>query len=274
VTRALRHLLPDLTIGVRAAIATVLPFFLAIELARPELVWVALGGWLGSMADPGGARRARAAAIFAFAILGGVVIAAGMAAAQHPPLGAVVLAIVVFCGALVRVAGGTASTLGTLLAVNAAIGVTAHGVPLRDGALFALGASWAVVLSSVIWPIMTHAPLRTAIARVYVELARYADAIAAGSPTWMEVARTHQRQVRAALGAAHQEAVRHRARRSGETPHGANLRVLLGEAELQFFDLIALAEHVEMEGPPGAAVLGELAHRYRSVSMRVLKEPQ
>ena len=116
MTRALRYLLPDLTIGVRAAIATVLPFFLAIELARPELVWVALGGWLGAMADPGGARRTRASAIFAFAVLGGIVIAAGMAATVHPPLGGIVLAIVAFCGALARTAGGAAATLGTLLA--------------------------------------------------------------------------------------------------------------------------------------------------------------
>jgi hypothetical protein len=48
---------------------------------------------------------------------------------------------------------------------------------------------------------------------------------------------------------------------------------LLGEAELQFFDLIALTEHVEIEGAPGARVLGELAHRYRTVSARVVEEP-
>jgi uncharacterized membrane protein YccC len=273
VTRALRYLLPDLTIGVRAAIATVLPFFLAIELARPELVWVALGGWLGAMADPGGARRTRASAIFAFAVLGGIVIAAGMAATVHPPLGGIVLAIVAFCGALARTAGGAAATLGTLLAVNAAIGVTTHGAPLRDGALFTLGASWAVLLSSLIWPIMTHAPLRLALSRVYLELARYTEAIAARSTTWSEIARTHQRQIRAALAAAHEEAVRHRARRSGETQHGANLRVLLGEAELQFFDLIALAEHVELEGAP-ASGLAELAQRYRTISTRVMEEPR
>jgi uncharacterized membrane protein YccC len=273
VTRALRTLQPDLTLGLRAAIATVLPFFLAIELARPELVWLALGGWLGAMADPGGARRTRASAIFAFAVLGGVVIAAGMAATVHPPLGGIVLAIVAFCGALARTAGGAASTLGTLLAVNAAIAVTTHGEPLRDGALFTLGASWAVLLSSLIWPIMTHAPLRLALSKIYVELASYADALATDPASMSEVARTHQRHVRSALEAAHKEAVRHRARRSGETPHGANLRVLLGEAELQFFDLIALAEYVEMEGAP-AETLRALAQRYRTVSTRVMEEPK
>jgi uncharacterized membrane protein YccC len=271
VTRALRHLLPDLALGVRAAIATVLPFFLSIELGRPELMWVALGGWLGAIADPGGARRTRAQAIFAFAVLGGVIVAVGMAATRHPPLGGIVLATVVFGGALARVAGGAASTLGTLLAVTGAIAVCARGAALEAGALFAVGASWAVVLSSMIWPIRTHGPLRVAIADVYLELSRYVDAIAAGEMPWAEMARTHQREIRAALQAAHHEAVMIRARRSGETSHGANLRVLLGEAELQFFDLIAIAEHVELEGP--ASVLAVVADRYRAIATRVLAEP-
>jgi uncharacterized membrane protein YccC len=273
VTRALRHLLPDLTLGVRAAIATVLPFFLSIELGRPELMWVALGGWLGAMADPGGARRTRAQAIFTFAILGGVIVAVGMAATRYPPLGGFVLATVAFCGAIARTAGGAASTLGTLLAVTAAIAVTARGPALEAGALFGVGASWAVVLSSLIWPIRTHGPLRAALADVYLQLSQYADELAGGTAAtpWSAVARTHQREIRAALQAAHREAVMIRARRSGETSHGANLRVLLGEAELQFFDLIALAEYVEIGGP--SPVLRQLADRYRAIANRVVEEP-
>jgi len=53
---------PDLSRGVRAAIAVVVPFYLAAQLDRPELVWLALGGWLGALADPAGTRRARAPA--------------------------------------------------------------------------------------------------------------------------------------------------------------------------------------------------------------------
>ena len=45
---------PDLAKGVRAAIATLVPFYLAGALHDPALAWVALGGWLLALADPGG----------------------------------------------------------------------------------------------------------------------------------------------------------------------------------------------------------------------------
>ena len=267
----LRLLLPDLATGVRAAIATVVPFYAAIALRRPELMWVALGGWLGAMADPGGARRDRATAIVAFAVLGGAVVAAGLAIDPYPLAAALGLGAIAFAGALARAAGGTASTLGTLLAITAGIAVCARGAPVRDGALFALGASWAMVLSSVLWPIRTHLPLRVAVSRVYRELAGYAAAIAGATETtsWSELARAHQRAIRGALEDAHAEAVAHRARRSGETPNGANLRVLLGEAEAQFFDLIALAFEAEANGPP-RSLAGALAPRYRRIAVAVL----
>jgi uncharacterized membrane protein YccC len=268
----LRLLLPDLATGLRAAIATVGPFYLAIAWQRPELMWVALGGWLGSMADPGGARRDRATAIVTFAVLGGIIVAAALAAAPYLVGAAAVIAVVAFGGAVLRVAGGAAATLGTLFAVTGAIAVCAHGAPLTSGALFTLGASWAVVLSSILWPVRVHLPLRRAVSRVYGELARYADEIAAaGAATaWAELARSHQRAIRAALEQAQAAAIAIRARRRGETVAGANLRVLLGEAEAQFFDLIALAEEIELAGKAESPVLGELAPRYREIAQAVL----
>jgi uncharacterized membrane protein YccC len=276
VNRKLRLLLPDIATGLRAAIATVVPFYAAIAWRRPELMWIALGGWLGAMADPGGARRDRAIALFTFAVLGGAIVAAGLAISPYPVAAPIYLGAIAFTGALARAAGGTASSLGTLLAVTAGIGVCAHGVPLRDGPLFTLGASWAMLLSSVLWPIRTHLPLRLSVSRVYGELASYAEAIAvAGTSTsWNDLARGHQRKIRAAIEDAHAEAVAHRARRSGETPAGANLRVLLGEAEAQFFDLIALAEQTETSGPP-KPLIDVLGPRYRQIEIAVLTpEPQ
>ncbi|HET9992240.1 MAG TPA: hypothetical protein VFQ65_27100, partial [Kofleriaceae bacterium] len=59
---------PDLSRGVRAAIAVVVPFYLAAQLDHPELAWLALGGWLGALADPTGTRRARATAMAVFIV--------------------------------------------------------------------------------------------------------------------------------------------------------------------------------------------------------------
>jgi hypothetical protein len=106
---------------------------------------------------------------------------------------------------------------------------------------------------------------------VYRELASYAEAVAmAGTTTsWSDLARGHQRAVRGAIEDAHAEAVAHRARRSGETPAGANLRVLLGEAEAQFFDLIAIAEQAET-GAPSRPLIDALGPRYRQIEIAVL----
>lgn len=66
---------PDVARGVRAALVTLVPFYLAAVLRRPELTWTALGGWLGTLADPGGSRVTRARALVVFAIGGAVLVA-------------------------------------------------------------------------------------------------------------------------------------------------------------------------------------------------------
>ena len=51
---------PDLVKGLRGGVATLVPFYLAIWLGRQEFAWMALGGWLGTLVDPGGLRSTRA----------------------------------------------------------------------------------------------------------------------------------------------------------------------------------------------------------------------
>jgi len=112
---------PDLAKGVRAAIATLVPFYLAGAWGRPELAWVALGGWLGALADPGGARKTRALASLSFGVLGGVAVAVSALAAATPATGALVTFAIVFAASLARALGATAGSLGTSIAIAAAI---------------------------------------------------------------------------------------------------------------------------------------------------------
>ncbi|MBX3224056.1 MAG: hypothetical protein KF795_26310, partial [Labilithrix sp.] len=63
---ALGVFVPDVARGVRAACATLVPFYFARTLGRHTLVWIALGGWLGTLADPGGARGSRAKTLASF----------------------------------------------------------------------------------------------------------------------------------------------------------------------------------------------------------------
>ncbi|HEY3801650.1 MAG TPA: FUSC family protein [Kofleriaceae bacterium] len=276
----LAALLPDLVKGVRAAIATVVPFFLARALDRPELAWVALGGWLASLADPGGAGRTRAIALVAFLLSGTSAVLLGTLAAPSPIASVIVVAAIVFGASLARVLGGAAAAMGTMISIAAAIAAEAtRSPPLVAAGWFALGAVWAIALASIVWPVWPHMPLRGPTARVYDELAQYVDAIAElarrgerDPAAWSAVARERQRPVRAALETASTAMVELRARRFGVSAVGANTRTLLGEAEAEFFKLIGYAD--ELEGRPATdgdlAALTELAASYRETRDQLL----
>lgn len=254
---------PDLAKGVRAAIATLVPFYLAGALGRPALAWVALGGWLGALADPGGARKTRALAVLAFAGIGGAAVAIATVCAPNLVTAASIVAVIVFAASFARALGATPASLGTSIAIAAAIAASRRGPALEEGALFAAGVAWAALSSTITWPAWPHLPVRLAVGRVFDRLAEYVDAIAAGEAgQWAEVARVHQRAVRAALEEARTTALALRARRSGESAAGANLRVLVGAAEGLFFQVIALAEQVERgDAPPE-----RLAESFRAIA--------
>lgn len=236
-----------------------MPFYLAIWLGRHEFAWMALGGWLGTLVDPGGLRSTRAKTTSAFAIFGGAALGFSESLAQSAWLATLGLTLVAFPASLLRSLGAVWASAGTMVTIVVAIGSAQGGsAPLLDGACFALGAGFATLLSSVIWPIWTHLPLRRAEANVFEALSRYAAEIEAcleagvpdGDPRWIELARVHHRRIRGAIEEARRLALGGRARRAGETRIGSNLRILLGLAEAQFPLLVTLKEASELEGAP------------------------
>ncbi|MDF2696590.1 MAG: putative rane protein [Labilithrix sp.] len=273
-------LVPDIARGIRAAIATLLPFYFARELGHQELVWMALGGWLGTLADPGGRRSSRAKTLTAFALSGAVVVA--LTAFVRPVAGAVAvaLALVAFAGSLLRATGAATASIGSLLVVVAAIasGGTA-AEPGKSALAFAAGGAWAMVLSSIVWPVWTHLPARIAIAGAFRALADYAqalsEAVADGvpeqDPRWGELARNRQRAVRTAIEDARAMALASRARRSGESILGSNLRTLLGSIETQLPMFVALADELESipvasRAPAASTALAAIEAAYREAA--------
>ena len=249
---------PDVAKGMRAAVATLLPFYFATKLGRTELAWMALGGWLGTLVDPGGARATRAKALIAFALLGASALAVSETCASPPWLATVLLAVTAFGATLFRALGAASATVGTMVAVIVAIGVAKEGGhPVQDSIFFAAGAGWAVILSSIVWPVWTHLPVRRAVAAVFSELAVYAAALDAcveegtprGDARWGSLARQHHRTIRAAIEEALAMSLAIRARRPGESRLGSNLRVLLGMAETQFLLVVTLAVEIEALPP-------------------------
>ena len=248
---AIAALLPDVARGFRAAIVTLPPFYLARQLGFRELVWVALGGWLGTLVDPGGTPRSRGKTLATFTVLGAFFLAVGEMIGAHAWLGLAFLAVSAFVTSFFRVLGAAANATGVILAVVVAIAVGGtRGHPLTDALGFAAGSFAATLLSSIVWPVWTHFPVRLASAPVWRALARYAEAMesylrAGGSADdegWNEILRKHQPALRAALESAREAALASRARHSGESVLGSNLRTLISSAETQMGLLIALGE--------------------------------
>jgi uncharacterized membrane protein YccC len=283
----LQALGPDLATGLRAALATVIPLILSVQLRRPELAWMAFGGWLGTLADPGGSRGRRARVLVAFVPLGPLLVWGGQQIASMPAVAIVVFAAIAGTASLLRAFGPAAGGLGTILAIVAAIATSIPSPDSRQHAVwFGAGGVIALLLSSILWPVWTHLPVRRALARVHEELAAYADAladaVAAGHTTaeqWTALARNHPRKIRDAIEQARAMSLAVHARRFGESVMGSNLRVLLGLAEAQFLLLVTLATELEHAPTVGAAeALRHLSRRYgevRSVLIaRAWRSPQ
>ena len=275
---AFAALLPDIARGFRAAVVTLPPFFLARQLGLRELVWVALGGWLGTLVDPGGTPRTRGKTLATFTGLGALLLALGEMVGPHPWLGLAFLAVSAFVTSFFRVLGAAANATGVILAIVVAIAVGGSlGHPLNDALAFAAGSCAAMLLSTIVWPVWTHFPVRLASAPVWRALARYAEAMesylrAGGSADdegWNEILRKHQPALRAALETAREAALASRARHSGESVLGSNLRTLISSAETQMGLLIALGE--VRASSPGMDLRKEnvfavLAQRYQRIA--------
>jgi uncharacterized membrane protein YccC len=264
------RLTPAIANGVRAAVATLIPFFLAAALGRAELAWMALGGWLGTLADPGGLRSTRVKALATFAFVGALMVPLSERCGSSVWLAAGLLALVAFAGTLARALGPAAATVGTMTVIIAAVGTSKTGSASYgiDALAFAAGALWATLLSSLVWPVSSHRPVRKAIAIVFEAMAEYARALAEHAATedagaaWSQLALTHHRRIRAAIEDALAIALAVRATRPGESALGGDLRVLLGRAEAQFPRLVALA--VELEGMTVDARPATIATRLRT----------
>lgn len=252
---------PEWGAGLRAATAMMLPLALGWALQRPEMVWVALGGWLGMLSDPGGPYPARAAAMGTFALAGALATALGGLAGDAPAIALPALFLVALVCSLSRVRGDTAGVIGVLALTMFCItqGSPAPWDVCADrGLLFAGGALFALLLSLSLWPFRPYLPVRAAMAECWERLSGLVQSAArlgesAQPGDWdrlfasRKIAREALERARAALGAA-------RAGRQGETGRGMQLLVLYEIAELTLGDVAALSEVLRFASEEGDRV--------------------
>src|SRR3981189_3238853 len=100
-------------LGWRAATATIGPLVVGDASGQPIFGWMALGGWLCAIADPGGPHLLRARAMAAFAVAAALVTGPGPLPPTVPALSIALLFAGAIAASLARVGGEAAGVVGT-----------------------------------------------------------------------------------------------------------------------------------------------------------------
>ncbi len=251
--------------GVRTALALLIPVIAGDLLAQPLFSWAALGGWLGSLVDKGGAYRARALTMSALGALGALCVLAGTDAASSPFIAVATMLVVGIFGGLARVYGDEGSTVGLFIAVIYAVAVGApssvpHAALVRAG-MFAGGVAWAMVLSLLLWPLHPFRPARRAVSGAYHALAGFARALEAVARSLGDndadnariAARSTHAAVRSAIESARTVLADVRRPKQGKSARGEQLLVLTEGAEQLFGTLVAIDAELEAAHESGQA---------------------
>ena len=279
---------PALMLGVRTALATVVPLLATGFIGPAAAVWASTAGFTVALADKGGSYRTRAATMGGVTAASAVAVAAAAIAAPHTwaaaPLMLVVASLCAFAGVLGAAAAGGGITVAVMFAVSLAYppATTARSlaaVALLRGAAIVGGGVWAMTLALVFWPVRVYKPARYAVARSFRALAAHARKMAELAPTlgsdaWIaELTRGHG-AIRATLEDAGAILAATRRGRLGESPRGARLLVCLQVADQIFAALVALEE--VLDGSPArvssAPSLDGLAASLELLAERVVPE--
>jgi len=264
---------PAFALGLRAATATIAPLVIGDALGQPLFGWMALGGWLCAIADPGGPHLLRARTMAAFAAAAALVTGVGTAASTIPPLAVAVLFAGAIAASLARVGGEAAGTVGTTALILLCIALGSPAAPevaLPRLAMVLGGCAISTVLALLLWPVHTYRPARLAIASCYRELAALAERIAEPSqdrePAWSELVfqqpprvRVELERARVALGAV-------RRGRLADSARSRHLVVLFETADVLLRDLIMVGEALAAAHSVDASWLRAFAGALRSIS--------
>lgn len=243
---------PALTLGLRTALATVVPLLVVPLIAPEATTWASTAGFVLAVADKGGSYRTRART------LGGITIASTLAVAIASLASNATWSAVLAMGC----ASLLCALAGVFGAVPAAGGVTTAvmfciALGIREPSYSAIleralgvfgGGAWAMAMALVFWPIRVYRPARVAVARCYRALAGYTrieHGESLGTTQWLaEVTQAHG-PIRMRIEEARTVLAATRRGRRGESGRGALLLVLLQTLDLLFGALVALEDALD-----------------------------
>ncbi len=263
--------------GLRAALSVAVLVAVNEWLRWPPMMEAGLAAWLTCLCDQGGPIRKRLPPVVIFAVSGAALAALAGLARAGGLWGAVPLAGVgLFCLSFVRIYGQAAMVVGNLLGV---VLVLALDNPLPDLAsalivagAFAGGASWAILLTMLVWRLHPYAPARRAVAAVYAALAADVQdqrerllAARLHSRAWDEHARAHRRAVRDAIEQARAVVLATLRIRGAPATRGSQILIRLEVADQIFNALIALSDVLEQAGADERRAAERLLRRLRAL---------
>ena len=227
----------------------------AVALQRPELAWMAIGAWLVTLCDVGGAYSTRARAMVTMTLGGVLVRLVAGAVGPHFAL-AVLLMLVGGTGlSLLRVLGDVGAKVGSLLVVMLALTLGARAQDLHDvvaqALLFAAGGLVSMTLALLFWGVHPYKPARVAVAGALDALAESFDALRrllhhdAEKEAWNAWIRASPRRVRAAIEAARAALFATRRGRIVESVTGDRLQIVVEQVDGIFEAAIALGDQIE-----------------------------
>lgn len=247
----------NLALGLRAAAATFVPLLVGAWAGHPAFHWAGIAGFVATTADKGGPFATRAKTFFALGLASALTVTVGSWLGTNLWVVVPVTFLLVLAGALVRVLGTEAISIGTVTSVlfliaeaQPAVGL---GASLERAGLVAGGVAWAALLALLLWPVRQYAPARKAVAACFDALAVHVDALAAelpgaGSHRWHTLHQKDHTLVRTAIeGArAHLAAIRGNTRALGGKT--AWLLGLVQTSDRAFGRVVALTDVLESSG--------------------------
>ena len=270
---------PAFSLGLRAATATIAPLVLGEATHHPLFTWMALGGWLCNIVDPGGPHLLRARTMAAFAAAGSLVTALGTLASGSPVAGVALLFATSIGASLVRVGGDAAGAVGTATLIQLCIALGSPA-PASDAiprlTMFFAGSALSTFLALVLWPVHAYRPARMAVAATYRDLAALARSIAQLSGdrerAWSTLLVQRPPQVRAQLETARVALGAVRRGRLADSARGQQLVVLFETADVLLGALIMAGEALAAQRDANASWLLPAAEAMERIAGAIADE--
>lgn len=225
---------------------------------------MAIGAWLVTLCDVGGAYSTRARAMLTMTLGGAAVRLVAGAVGSHFWLSVLVMLVGATALSLLRVLGEVGAKVGSPLVVMLALTLGAadqrlHAV-VTQATLLVAGGLASMTLALLFWGVHPYKPARLAVAACLDALAEGLGALhrllddEAEKDAWNAWIRTSPRRVRAAIEAARAALLATRRGRLAESTTGDRLAVVVEQVDGIFEAVVALGDQLEHGGERPEAI--------------------